>query len=185
MGYEETRTQIVRALPKGATGAEIGVWKGDFSARILAQARPKKLYLIDPWKVSDRPEHTAAWYGSARAPDMDEVYGDVRARFDAEIKAGTVETLRAPSSDALSALPDAALDFAYVDGDHRYEVVRQDLELCVAKVRTGGLICVDDHILGRWWGDGVVRALNETLGAHPAELEVRYAHQSQVVLVRL
>ena len=32
MGYAETRIRVAGMLPKAGIGAEIGVWKGDFSA---------------------------------------------------------------------------------------------------------------------------------------------------------
>ena len=42
-----------------STGVEIGVWKGDFSKKILELVQPKMLYLCDPWefipKYEDRP----------------------------------------------------------------------------------------------------------------------------------
>ncbi len=37
-------------LPKGGVGAELGVWKGEFSVRLLKGAKPRQLYLIDPWR---------------------------------------------------------------------------------------------------------------------------------------
>ena len=42
------RAALLRRLPARSTGAEIGVWKGDFSALILDTVRPARLYLVDP-----------------------------------------------------------------------------------------------------------------------------------------
>ena len=104
-----------------------------------------------------------------------------RGRLD-WIADGRVSLHRASSKEAMSALPDAGLDFVYVDGDHAYEAVRQDLDLAYAKTRVSGFICIDDHMTGKWWGDGVVRATNEFLGAHPSALEIVFMADTQVVV---
>jgi len=39
------RGALLARLPKAARGAEIGVWKGDFSTRLLQIAEPGELYL--------------------------------------------------------------------------------------------------------------------------------------------
>ena len=37
------RHVLLRSLPTGGACAEVGVWKGDFSARILEVVRPRRL----------------------------------------------------------------------------------------------------------------------------------------------
>lgn len=184
MSYADTRQRILRMLPKGAVGAEIGVWQGDYSERLLDIAAPRVLHLIDPWAVRLDPKYDAAWYGKARGADMEATYQSVRARFAREIAAGQVVLHRSLSAEALAQFPDGALDYVYVDGDHAYEAVREDLELSVHKVRTGGAICVDDHRIGKWWADGVVRAVNEVLGRYPQSLQMVFCADSQVVIVK-
>jgi len=185
MSYAQARQAVLRLLPKRAEGAEIGVWQGDFSARILEVAAPRRLHLIDPWQVRTDPLHDAAWYGSKAGVDLEATYQSVLDRFAPQRQSGQVVIHRAPSEDAMGALPDGSLDFTYVDGDHAYPAVRTDLELAFAKTRPGGLICVDDHQRGKWWGDGVVRAVNELLGAHPQNLQLTFMAHAQVVIVRI
>lgn len=182
MTYAQTRALVLQMLPKGGVGAEVGVWKGDLSAQILADAAPKRLYLIDPWAWAIDPGHARAWYSADKGADMNAIFAGVQARFSDEIAAGQVEIHRAPSKTALAALPDNSLDFVYVDGDHAFDAVRRDLEMAVQKTKPSGLICVDDHRLDKWWGDGVVRAVNEALGAHAHHLAVVFAAHTQVVI---
>ena len=182
MTYARSREIVLSLLPKQGTGAEIGVWKGEFSARILEVAEPRTLHLIDPWQARDTESHAAAWYSTARGADMEAVYTAVRTRFANEIAETRVVLHRAASTEAMAALPDGGLDFVYVDGDHAYEAVRQDLALARLKTRPGGLICIDDHMAGKWWGDGVIRATNELLGSDPSGLEVIFAANTQVVI---
>ena len=153
-GYAEVREFILAHLPQDAVGAEIGVFKGNFSATILRVNHPRRLYLIDPW-----------YPGAADLPnlDADATYTSVRDRFAAAITAGTVVVHREPSSAAAARFADGSLDWIYVDGDHHYEAVRQDLELYLPKVKVGGYIVCDDYHFAGNFGDGVTRAVDEFL----------------------
>jgi hypothetical protein len=48
------------------------------------------------------------------------------------------------SIDAVENIPDNSLDFIYIDGDHRYEVVKKELELYCDKVKSNGIIAGHD-----------------------------------------
>ena len=73
-------------------------------------------------------------------------------------------------------------DLIYIDGDHSYEAVRADLELSFAACKPGGLICVDDYVLGRWWGNSVLRAVHEVLGGHAEDCGIVYCRDGQVAI---
>jgi hypothetical protein len=160
-------------LPRGSVGAEIGVHHGDFSAAILEAVAPRLLHLIDPWKHEAAPEYSAAWYGgraSGAQAEMDERHDGVVARFAAEIARGQVIVHRSTSDVALAELADSSLDWVYIDGNHRYEFVVEDLELSLAKTRSGGLVTGDDYAEGGWWEGGVKRAVDELAASGRARL---------------
>jgi hypothetical protein len=92
---------------------------------------------------------------------MDGRYSSVLARFQCQINAGQVVVHRAYSSDALQQFPDQYFDWVYVDGNHLYEYVAKDLELCFIKVRVDGYIAGDDYTDGGWWEGGVKKAVDE------------------------
>ncbi len=174
------RDQLLKLLPADSVGAEIGVWRGDFSARILRSVRPTRLHLIDPWAFRRDEAHSEAWYGGRAAADqraMDEIYEHVVGRFRKEAAAGIVEVHRLPSAEAAALFEDASLDWVYVDADHLYEAVRADLELFDPKVRSGGLIAGDDYGQTGWWEDGVTRAVDEFVPAHRYETLALTANQ--------
>jgi hypothetical protein len=167
------RQSLLDHIPPGSVGAEIGVFKGAFSEKLLKATKAKKLYLIDPWVSRTEDAYDKAWYGKTNSDQamMDTICKGVRRRFAAEIEAGTVEILRMESSKAAAMIPDESLDFVYIDGDHSYEGVRDDLANYLPKVRAGGLICGDDYGLGAWWGDGVLKALHEFLPTAPVRID--------------
>jgi methyltransferase family protein len=158
------RVRLLERLPKGALCAEIGVWKGDFSERILEIARPARLHLIDPWRAVDDKAYEGAHYGgelSGGQAEMDAVYAGVLERFAGERKKGVVEVHRLSSLEAAGLFREGELDFVYIDGNHRYEFVKADLEAYASKVRPGGLLAGDDYGVEGWWEDGVTRAVDE------------------------
>ena len=138
------RKNLLRFMPKNSICAEIGVWKGDFSHRILDIAKPRKLNLIDPWDF--QPDFPHRWYGGTRArsqEEMDAVFEGVRERFSSCIE---VKFHRDYSDKAASEFPDEYFDWVYIDGNHDYEFVKQDLEAFLPKVKDGGFITGDDYL---------------------------------------
>jgi len=173
-------------LPKNGVGAEIGVHTGDFSHRILRIARPRELHLIDPWQHETSETYARAVYGGgARGGqvEMDARYQRVCTRFLPQIQRGRVRVHRGRSSTVLRGFPDTYFDWVYIDGNHLYEFVKTDLELCWAKVRPHGYITGDDYGEGGWWQEGVVRAVDEFAGR--ARVQVILKRNRQFVLQRV
>ncbi len=142
------RDAMLRELPKGGVVAEIGVAAGGFSKRILKFAEPSKLYLIDAWD-------------SARYQGLQQT---VINNLQAEIDSGVVEIRRGYSTEILETFDNHFFDWVFIDTNHTYETTRAELELCLRKVKKGGLICGHDYIAGDWKMRnryGVVEAVNE------------------------
>ena len=123
-------------------GAEIGVWKGAFSAK-FCEANPKlHMLCVDPW------QSYPAWLDTKNLMDPEKA-----ARFMEDSYALAVERLaslnctidRRFSADAVRDVPDHSLDFVYVDSNHVYDAVLQDLTLWAPKVRSGGFVAGHDY----------------------------------------
>lgn len=158
------RRRLLWLLPKGGTCVEIGSWRGDNAARLLASRRPQKMYLVDPWEYREEEKYNDAWFGAAGRSgqqDMDAIYESVIARFRPNIDSGQLVVKRMRSIDAASSFADDSLDWVYVDGDHSYEGVKDDLEAYYRAVKPGGFLAGDDYEGPGWWGDGVKRAVDE------------------------
>jgi Methyltransferase domain len=148
------RSALLAMLPKRAVGAEVGVWKGDFSARLLRRTKPTELHLIDPWTHTEAEGYEKAAFARRDADEMDAMYRDVRKRFDGR---KNVVLHRLSSLDAVAEL--GSLDFAYIDGDHTYDAVLADLNAYWPLIRPGGCIAGDDYDIKGWWENGVTRAV--------------------------
>lgn len=178
------RETLLQQIPKGSNCAEIGVFKGTFSKKILQIVKPRKLYLIDPWRNSDDPSLKNSWYANSSKNDMQKIHMQVIKNFKNKIDSGEIEVQRGFSSQVLSGHADDSFDFIYIDGDHRFESVLEDLRLSAAKVRQGGYIGLDDYALGSWWGDGVIRAVNIFLGEESTSFRIAWAMGNQLLLRR-
>lgn len=155
---------LLDILPKDSVGAEIGVHLGDFSQEILDSIFPKELHLIDPWEHQTSSTYKTAWYGGGAKggqSEMDERYSSVFKRFSENISAEQVKVHRGYSTDVLRQFPDQHFDWVYIDGNHLYEYVKEDLALSIQKVKSGGYITGDDYTEGGWWEGGVKKAVDE------------------------
>lgn len=165
--------KLIQLIPEYSAGAEVGVWRGDFSKRLLQQVKPRLLHLIDPWVVYSGSTYRASKYGDRKSQDfMDSVYQYVLDRFESQIGSGQVVVHRSTSEDASMRIEDGSLDWVYIDGNHDYAYVRKDLMLYADKLRSGGLLCGDDYMSGRWWGDGVIRAVDEFVEERDLSIEI-------------
>ncbi|MGH9430724.1 MAG: class I SAM-dependent methyltransferase [Terriglobia bacterium] len=159
---------VLRRVPPRSICAELGVYKGEFSAQILKTNVPRRLHLVDPWKFEPSPEYGRSWYGGAKGgsqENMDAIYDSVCLRFQSEISAGAVKIHRSPSAQVASQFPDGYFDWVYVDGNHQYEFVLRDLELYYPKVKSGGFITGDDYCVPGWWKDGVTKAVDHFMAS--------------------
>jgi len=162
----------------GSVGAEIGVWRGDFAQVLLEISLVRHLYLVDPWEF--RRDLPNAWYGGGKIADqkgMDDLVEEVKFRFAKEVDTGRVSIVREKSRDAV--LPEA-LDWVYIDGDHTFEAVLDDITVWRSRVRNGGTLFLDDYGLEGWWENGVTRAVSEATAAGVVELVEVF--ESQAVL---
>lgn len=179
---EVVRRRFLQNLPNGGIAVEIGVWQGEFSPTIIELIAPDKLVLIDPWTHIEDDSHTEAFVGRTGKSKMDKIFDKVCSKFDKEIKAGQVALVRDFSVPALAKFVDESISFAYVDGDHSYEGVASDLKALFPKMKKGGIMAFDDYHRRGWWGDGVIRAINEFLGAHPRDLRIRTVVGAQIAI---
>lgn len=160
--HVRVRTELPHLLnARGLVGdaVEIGVKRGRYSEHLLRRWRGRRLISIDPWAEAAPDEYV----------DRANVEQDVHERYYAETRARLArfgprsEIWRTTSVEAAARIPDASLDFVYIDARHDYDSVREDVLAWLPKVRPGGILAGHDYADGRFvQGDfGVKRAVDE------------------------
>lgn len=159
------RRFLLERLPKHAVCAEVGVWSGQFSRAIHRISQPRECYLVDPWEYlpEAHKRHYRA-FGADGQLYMDRLHDSVARSFR---HAPEMKILRAYSHIAAAQFPDGYFDWVYIDGNHYYDYVKQDLEAWYPKIKKGGYLTGDDY----FWQDeqgvgGVEKAVQEFVGTH-------------------
>ena len=119
-------------------GAEIGVDRG-FYATQLCLANPElKLYGIDPWEVY-KTKVADPFYNDQRKLTRRFVIARRRMRqLNCEI-------IRKFSMDAVKDFKPNSLDFVYIDGNHDFDHVLEDVIEWSKIVRPGGIVSGHDY----------------------------------------
>ena len=147
---------------KNPISLEIGVHRGDFSKKLFLNFRPKKLVLVDPWKVFDESIYKESWYGNSDKlgqKKQDQYYEEVTNHFEKEILNGEVEIFRT-TSDKYFRTNKYKFDLIYIDGNHLYDFVQKDISNSLDHINDNALIILDDYKLKGWWNDGVTKAID-------------------------
>ena len=146
------RKKFYESLPKGGIIAEIGVFNGDGARCILEHCQPKELWLIDVWSpvVDNSTKRCLDHYLAILT------WAKLNSTSNTKIK-----IIRDQSLAAANFFPDEYFDWVFVDGDHRYGPVRDDLHVWTLKTKKDGYICGDDFTLTYPKWEGVHKAVIE------------------------
>jgi hypothetical protein len=117
-------------------GAEIGVLEGDFSSYICKTLPDAKIYSIDPW--SFYPTHK----NFRKQRDHDRAYE--RAQRILHVYPNNT-IIKKWSVDAAKDFEDESLDFVFIDGDHEFQAITNDIAVWLKKIRKGGIISGHDY----------------------------------------
>jgi predicted O-methyltransferase YrrM len=122
-------------------GAEIGVWKGEYSALFCQAAPGLHMRCVDPWQAYD------AWADGKNLPEAgrDEKIEDAYRQAAARLATLNATIVRQFSADAAADVPDGSLDLVYIDGNHGRDAVSADLACWSRKVRVGGVVAGHDY----------------------------------------
>jgi len=133
------RREMVRSFGTGKVCAEIGVYQGDFSQKILNQSSPSELWLVDPWEVQSG-DYDHDWLNKTLTPAM---YQHVIKMF---VHQPEVKIVRGYSKDMASTIPNDYFDWVYIDADHTWMGISTDVHAWWPKIKSGGWLCGHDFV---------------------------------------
>lgn len=142
---EEEKTGLVRWTKNATVIVEIGTLFG-FTAKRLAAETQAKVIAVDNF----------SWNPFGMPADLHEKF--TRLVLESELKSGRVELVNADAQEFLKTMK--GVDFVFLDGDHRYEAVKAEVELVK---NAPGVKAIAGHDYGNALF-GVTKAVEETLG---------------------
>jgi hypothetical protein len=119
-------------------GAEIGVLKAVFSEILIKDNPNLTLYGIDPWLKYQ------VYKDFRGQKQLDSYYREAKERMTPYENYVFVKKM---SMDAVKDFRDNSLDFVYIDADHEYAHVMEDITEWSKKVRPGGIVSGHDYHL--------------------------------------
>lgn len=166
-----------------AMGAEVGVFKGDTSAGLL-RALPDlwTLICVDLWREdADFKRHCP----NKQSRAFNASWPRIKTEFTAQVVApfsDRVQVLQMPSIEAAKRVGPDVLDFVFLDGNHGYKYVREDILMWWPKVKIGGLVIGDDYRNKPTYG--VIQAVQELFnGAHKNKGKIWYVLKTKEDLI--
>lgn len=131
---------------------EIGSWIGT-SIKYLAESVKKrnlkvKLYTIDIFdadKIGDN-----AFLNNLEIFKEDKIYETFLE--NTESVKNYINVIKGDSKEVYKQFDDESIDYIFIDGDHRHDSFKKDIELWYPKIKKSGIFSGHDYI---WGGNGV------------------------------
>ena len=124
-------------------GVEVGSYKGEYAKEILKNWTGK-LFLIDVWKKLDNTDYVDC----SNQYDYFDIIKNCMTNINGS--ENRCSMIRSDSVNASDLFKDESLDFIYIDANHKYEYVKQDLEIWFPKLRKGGVFAGHDYLKMNW-----------------------------------
>lgn len=151
--YPHLYKKMVEKFPSKSKFVEVGSWKGKSAAylavEIINSNKDIKLDCVDTWKGS--------------AEHVDDEYVKKNSLYELFIKntfslSSVINPIKMDSVDASKKYEDNSIDFVFIDANHKYIHVKNDIEAWFPKVKIGGVMAGHDYKNG--WTD-VDKAVDE------------------------
>lgn len=135
---------LAERASKSLSIIEFGCYKGR-STRVMADNMPEygKLYAVDPWNGTYFTDDGSV---SNINTDVHEEFGH---NLIDHIEAGRVIPFKIHSKDFLKHI---GADFVFIDGDHRFLEVLNDIKIGLSLLRKDGIIAGHDFTHSDWPG---------------------------------
>lgn len=163
-GAAQRGDTILKRVGRNARGVEVGVFRGVLSQYLLRKG-VARLFMVDTWApAEEQPEHyreTKDYCAGLTASEC--ASNEELARAVAARSGGKAVVLKLPSVVAAHQINDGSMDFVFLDADHSYEGVRDDIAAWLPKVRKGGWLGGHDYAndMPEYDFSGVKRAVDE------------------------
>ena len=161
--YEKVYDDVIKAVSENQQEkfVEIGVWTGmsvSYAAvEIMKSGKQITLDAVDSWETAE------GWTNENYLKEMVQTQNIYQQFIDnTESVRHVINPVKMASVEASKLYGDESLFFVYIDGNHTYDFVKEDIIHWLPKVKKGGYIGGHDIDNPEW--PGVRQAVNEMFG---------------------
>ena len=128
---------LVDSIPDGGTFVECGAWLGKSSSFLCDYAKDRiNVFIVDTWKGSQ--DELNDTHKLATQTDIYPIFLD-------NMGDRKFTPIRKTGVEASKDFEDESCDVVYIDMEHTYRAVKEDIEHWLPKVKTGGYISGHDY----------------------------------------
>ena len=137
---------LCNTLPEYPIVCEVGSWVGTSSCVMAGVIRGKGglVYCVDKFH-SRGEDNPYLWDAMKKSVPGDSVFDRFLYNVSASGFTNMIHPLVMTSEDAARVMENQLFDFVFLDGDHRYQYISQDIALWLPKVKPGGVIGGHDY----------------------------------------
>lgn len=149
------RKEFIQMLAeRGAkVGAEIGTDHGQYAQQLFEGIPNLFLFCVDPYVAYTEGNDIKTQI------DVNKIYEEARSRLLPYNR--NLNLIRETSMTAVQDFADNTLDFVFIDGNHSYDFVKEDIREWTKKVKPGGIVAGHDYKEDKVNNYGVIEAVNE------------------------
>lgn len=123
---------------------EIGVWEGWMVHGVLSSPANKiikEYWAVDQWTILSDPDWRS--WTEITQEEWDRKYF-ITCQLMCQFP--QLKVVRMPSVKVATMFSESYFDFVYIDGDHRYDAVKSDIEAWLPLIKRGGMIAGHDYL---------------------------------------
>ena len=152
-------SHVVNNFPSGSHFVEIGCWQGNsttfMAVEIANSGKDIKFDCVDIWG-----RYSIDGLNTKNPQNLPDDFVEQLFLKNIEPVKNYVNPIKSPSVEAAKLYSNTSLDFVFIDANHVYEAVIDDLHAWYPKVKVGGIIAGHDY----YNDPGVKRAVDEFFG---------------------
>lgn len=147
------RKEFIQMLAerKVEIGVEVGTDHGKYAEQLLAGIPTLRILCVDPWTAYTEGNETHT------QEEMNSIYESVLER----LRPYKFSIDRMTSMESVNTIQDNSLDFVFIDGNHSYDYVLEDITEWTKKVKPGGIIAGHDYKVDPVNDYGVIEAVTK------------------------
>jgi cephalosporin hydroxylase len=138
--FQSTYSKVVNVSPDNSHFVEVGAFYGKSAAymavEIINSGKNIKFDVVDTWRGG--PEHQADGFDPQEAMINDTAF-DIFKQNMSPVE-GHYTPHKMTSIEASKLYQDESLDFVFIDANHSYDAVKEDILAWYPKIKNGGLL---------------------------------------------